>query len=52
LVKTTANFATQVQLELTSVNPVINSDLGQDIVSVTLYVPYFTKPSVSTDKRW
>lgn len=48
--QTTANFATQVQLDLTSVNPVINSDLGQDIVSVTLYVPYFTKPSVSTDK--
>ncbi|REG91182.1 DUF4270 domain-containing protein [Flavobacterium aquicola] len=49
--QTTANFATQVQLESTSVNPVINPDLGQDIVSVTLYIPYFTKPSVSTDKE-
>ncbi|MBF4472668.1 DUF4270 domain-containing protein [Flavobacterium sp. HJJ] len=45
--QTTANFATQVQLS--SENPAINSDLGQDIVSVTLYIPYFTTAAGTTN---
>ncbi|MBC7846979.1 MAG: DUF4270 domain-containing protein [Flavobacterium sp.] len=44
--QTTANFATQVQLA--SVNPVIDSNLGQAVESVTLYIPYFTNSTVTT----
>ena len=44
---TTANFATQV--ELATVNPTINPDLGQTIESVILYIPYFTNKSVTTN---
>lgn len=38
--ETTANFATQVQLAI--VNPIIDASLGQNVESVTLYIPYFS----------
>ena len=45
--QTTANFATQVQLA--SINPTIDGTLGQEVESVTLYIPYFTNKTVITD---
>ncbi|MBP6757974.1 MAG: DUF4270 domain-containing protein [Flavobacterium sp.] len=44
--QTTANFVTQVQLA--SVSPVIDAALGQVVESVTLYIPYFTKSTITT----
>ena len=44
--QTTANFATQVQLA--SVAPVIDESLKQAVESVTLYIPYYTKSTVTT----
>lgn len=44
--QTTANFATQVQLA--SVAPVIDAALAQAVESVTLYIPYYTKSTVTT----
>ncbi len=44
--QTTANFVTQVQLA--SVSPVIDATLGQVVESVTLYIPYFTKSTITT----
>jgi len=38
--QTTANYATQVQLA--SINPSIDVNLGQNVESVTLYIPYFS----------
>lgn len=39
--KTTANFATQVQLA--TLNPTINAELDPTIIDVTLSIPYFSK---------
>lgn len=45
--QTTATFATQVQLA--SVNPTIDVNLGQTVESVTLYIPYYTNAAVTAD---
>jgi hypothetical protein len=45
--QTTANFATQVQLA--SINPVIDSNLSQAVESVTLYIPYYTNAKVTNN---
>ena len=48
--QTTANYATQVQL--TSINPTIDFNLDQEVESVTLYIPYFSKKTATaTDGR-
>lgn len=45
--QTTANFATQVQLAI--INPTIDANLAQNVESVTLYIPYYTKKDVITN---
>ena len=43
--QTTANYATQVQL--TIINPTIDFNLDQEVESVTLYIPYFSKKTAT-----